>query len=83
MLIDKRLYSTSAILLIDKRLRNYSAVPILQSYNYTAQSFKIITLTPSYPLSQIVTLFFFSIDSSLNYVTNLSFLLITKAYPAL
>ena len=50
MLIDKRLDRTSVILLIDKQLRNYSAAPMPHSYNYTAQSFKVIMLTLRVPL---------------------------------
>jgi hypothetical protein len=55
MLVDERLYSTSAVLLVDEQLRNYSAVLVLQFCDYTARFFKIITLTPSYSLGQIVT----------------------------
>ena len=50
MLVDKRLYRTSAVLLVDERLRDYSAVPVPHFYNCAARSFKGITLTPGVPL---------------------------------
>ena len=50
MLVDKRLYRTSAVLLIDERLRNYSAVLMPHSYNCAVQFFKVITLTSRVPL---------------------------------
>ena len=49
MLVDERLYRTSVVLLVDERLRNYGAVPVLYFYNYTARSFKVITLTSRVP----------------------------------